>query len=110
MRVPDGFPSRSEYVTPREEHQPNVGASKFILVGFAAWPGRIAALAGRRVSCSNRAWWPGHRTAGFADDVIIAKIKSAPAAYKLEIDDLLNLKKAGLSDSVIAAMVQTAGH
>lgn len=45
------------------------------------------------------------KSAGFTDDLILAKIKGSPAAYKLETDDLVVLKDAGLSDTVITAMV-----
>src|SRR6185437_7043514 len=45
------------------------------------------------------------KSAGFSDEVILAKIKAAPGAYNLETADLVNLKKAGLSDAVIATMV-----
>lgn len=43
--------------------------------------------------------------AGFSDHLIIAKIKGAPAAYKIDIDDIIELKKAHLSESVIQAMM-----
>jgi len=45
------------------------------------------------------------KTAGFTDDLLIAKIKAAPAGYKTETGDLVALKKAGLSDAVISAMI-----
>jgi hypothetical protein len=45
------------------------------------------------------------KRAGFSDDLIIAKIKSSPAAFRLETSDMIELKKAGLSDKVIAAMM-----
>jgi hypothetical protein len=45
------------------------------------------------------------KSAGFSDDLIIAKIKSSPAAFRLETSDMIELKKAGLSDKVIAAMM-----
>jgi len=49
------------------------------------------------------------KEAGFSDEIIIAKIKSAPAGYKLDTSDMLALKKAGLTNAVISAMV-LAGH
>jgi hypothetical protein len=45
------------------------------------------------------------RNAGFSDDVIVSKIKASGADYKLGVDDLLELKKANISDAVIAAML-----
>jgi hypothetical protein len=45
------------------------------------------------------------KNAGFTDDLILAKIKGAPAAYTLETDELVVLKNAGLSEAVITAMV-----
>jgi len=44
--------------------------------------------------------------AGLSDDLIIAKIKSAPANYSLDTPDIVSLKKAGLADSVIQAMIE----
>jgi hypothetical protein len=44
--------------------------------------------------------------AGMGDDVIIAKIKQAPSAnFSLEVGDLKTLKSSGVSDKVIAAML-----
>src|ERR1017187_5470059 len=44
---------------------------------------------------------------GFGDDVIIAKINSASqAAFHLETDDLISLKKDGVSQAVITAMIK----
>lgn len=45
------------------------------------------------------------KTAGFGDDLIIDKIKDNPAAFHLELDDLVELHKAGISDAVIQAML-----
>jgi hypothetical protein len=42
---------------------------------------------------------------GFADEIIISKIKTSPSGYKLEVNDLLELKKANVSEAVIAAMI-----
>lgn len=45
------------------------------------------------------------KTAGFSDDVILAKVKSSPGTYDLATADLMKLKAAGLSDAVIGAML-----
>jgi hypothetical protein len=43
---------------------------------------------------------------GIGDDAVIAKVRQAPAVdFKLETDDLGNLKTAGVSGKVIAAML-----
>jgi hypothetical protein len=42
--------------------------------------------------------------------MIVAKINFVPGNYRLDVDDLLALKKAGLSDAVIAAMVSAPGQ
>jgi hypothetical protein len=42
---------------------------------------------------------------GLGDQLIIDKIESSPANYKLDTDDMIELKKAGLSDGVIGAML-----
>jgi hypothetical protein len=43
------------------------------------------------------------------DEVVIAKINQAPAvAFKLDTDDLINLKQRGVSRDVIAAMLKRA--
>ncbi|WP_037504500.1 hypothetical protein [Sphingobium bisphenolivorans] len=43
--------------------------------------------------------------AGLGDEAVIAKIKASPAQYKLSTDDLIQLKKKGVSGPVIAAMI-----
>jgi hypothetical protein len=45
------------------------------------------------------------KEAGFGDDLIIDKISSNPAAYHLELDDIVALHKAGISDAIIQAML-----
>ena len=44
---------------------------------------------------------------GLGDDVIIARIKASATKFNLSDDDLATLKKAGVSDSVVAAMIQS---
>lgn len=44
---------------------------------------------------------------GLGDGVIIAKIKASPTKFNLSDDDLAGLKKAGVSDAVVAAMIQS---
>lgn len=44
--------------------------------------------------------------AGLGDEVIVEKINNSPADYSVEPDDLIALKKAGLSNAVIGAMVR----
>lgn len=46
-------------------------------------------------------------SAGFGDDLIIAKIKSASHQFKLEPDDLVRLKNSGISERVLTAMLDT---
>jgi hypothetical protein len=43
--------------------------------------------------------------AGFSDELIIDKITTTPSGFNLELDDLVTLRKAGLSDIVIQAMM-----
>jgi hypothetical protein len=43
---------------------------------------------------------------GLSDDVVISMVKSQPAKYTTSPDDLITLKTAGVSDKVIAAMVE----
>src|SRR5476651_469658 len=47
--------------------------------------------------------------AGLNDDLIIQTIRTQPGAYSTSADDLVALKKAGVNDRVIAAMVARAG-
>lgn len=48
--------------------------------------------------------------AGLGDDVIVAKINAAAqVVFRLETDDLIALKKANLSQNVIAAMIKRTG-
>jgi hypothetical protein len=42
---------------------------------------------------------------GLDDDIIIAKIKNGTCEFQLEDTDLINLKKAGVSPKIIAAML-----
>ncbi|MGB6131996.1 MAG: hypothetical protein WBG54_09455 [Acidobacteriaceae bacterium] len=44
---------------------------------------------------------------GLGDEVIIARIKASPTKFSLSDDDLSALKKAGVSDAVVAAMIQS---
>jgi hypothetical protein len=43
--------------------------------------------------------------AGFGDDVILAKIAAGQTGFTSDATDLVTLKKAGVSDRVITAMV-----
>jgi hypothetical protein len=43
--------------------------------------------------------------AGLPEDVIVARIKAEPESLKVSTDDLIKLKKAGVSDGVIRALV-----
>ena len=44
---------------------------------------------------------------GLGDDVIIARIKSSTTKFSLSDDDLAELKKANVSDKVVAAMIDS---
>ncbi len=44
--------------------------------------------------------------AGLREDVIIGMVELQPSQYSLTPDDLIGLKKAGVSDKVIAAMLK----
>jgi hypothetical protein len=41
-----------------------------------------------------------------SEQLTLDKIKSAPAAFSLETDDLLALKTVGVSDAIISAMIE----
>jgi hypothetical protein len=45
-------------------------------------------------------------TAGFGDNLIIDKINTTATSFKLEVSDMLELRKAGVSDAVIQAMMK----
>jgi hypothetical protein len=45
---------------------------------------------------------------GFGDDLTISKIRASGADYKLEVNDLVELKKAGISEAVISAMLEAS--
>lgn len=45
---------------------------------------------------------------GLGDEVIIARIKTSPCRFALSDDDLLALKRGGVSDKVIAAMLEAS--
>jgi hypothetical protein len=44
---------------------------------------------------------------GLGDEVIVARIKAGATKFDLSDDDLAALKKAGVSDAVVAAMIQS---
>src|ERR1700681_2056615 len=44
--------------------------------------------------------------AGLGDDVIVAAIKNSPGTYSLSTDDLISLKKQGVSEKVLGAMIE----
>jgi len=48
------------------------------------------------------------KEANFGDEFIITKIRASAPGYSLETADLVQMKKAGLSDAVLGAMVQAA--
>jgi len=48
------------------------------------------------------------KSAGLSDQFIIDKIKASPANYRLDVDDLVELKKAGIPEAVIDAMIQAS--
>jgi hypothetical protein len=45
------------------------------------------------------------RDAGLGDDLIIDKINNSPSAFHLELDDIVELHNAGISDAIIQAMM-----
>ena len=45
---------------------------------------------------------------GLGDDIIVAKIRTSRCNFSLSDKDLLNLKQAGVSDKVIAAMLEAS--
>lgn len=47
--------------------------------------------------------------AGVGDQIIIAKIRSSATSFDVSTDQLINLKKHGVSDNVISAMIDAAG-
>ncbi len=44
-------------------------------------------------------------TVGFSEDFIVSKIHTSASAFSLQIADLVELKKAGISEKVIKAML-----
>jgi hypothetical protein len=45
------------------------------------------------------------QSAGLSENIILASVNGQPAAYDTSADGLLALKKAGVSDAVVAAMI-----
>jgi hypothetical protein len=45
------------------------------------------------------------QSAGLSESIIVSSVNSQPAAYDTSTDGLLALKKAGVSDAVVAAMI-----
>jgi hypothetical protein len=48
------------------------------------------------------------KAAGLSERLIIDKIKTSPAKYLLDTNDLIELKQAGVSDATIGAMIQAS--
>jgi hypothetical protein len=48
--------------------------------------------------------------AGMSEEVILGTVGSKPGKYSLNVDDMIALKQAGVSDKVIAAMVAHIGN
>src|SRR5262245_19688248 len=46
--------------------------------------------------------------AGLSEDIVLGSIKNQPPGFSVEPDDLIALKKAGVSDKVVAAMLERA--
>jgi hypothetical protein len=49
------------------------------------------------------------KAAGFSDEVIISKIKTSAPGFRVETNDLMRLKRQGVSQPVIAAMIERSG-
>ena len=60
------------------------------------------------VARSERKDGPALKAAGFGDEFIVNKIKSSPAAFNVDVADLVKLKQSGLSELVIGAMIEAA--
>ena len=48
---------------------------------------------------------PQPASTDFGDELIIDRINNTPAAFRLDLADLVELRKAGVSDAVIQAML-----
>ena len=46
------------------------------------------------------------KTAGLSDDLIISTIESSPCSFELSVDNLIKLKKAGVTEKVLQAMME----
>jgi hypothetical protein len=45
--------------------------------------------------------------AGLGEEIVVAKVKEAPTVdFRLEVDDLVSLQKAGVSQKIVAAMLE----
>ena len=73
------------------------GADHGVLVAQA--PGKPKAISKEEIIKMSKA--------GIPDSVIIGKIQKSSSVFKLEVSDIIALKKGGVSDKVIEAMVNT---
>lgn len=48
------------------------------------------------------------KSAGLGGQLIVTKISSSPANYRLDVDDLVELKKNGIPENIIDAMIQAS--
>jgi hypothetical protein len=72
-------------------------------VAETAIPGPFPASAGQKLTNSDVI---GLHTAGFGDDVVVAKIEASASDFNLAASDLISLKKAGISERVVTAMLR----
>ena len=94
LSAPDRFDSKRPLLTPEGVYLANRGA---VTVQSITEP-----LTNEDVIRLNRA--------GLGDSVIIEKMEATPCAYKLGTADLVALKGAGISDTLISAMLKAMSH
>ena len=86
--------------------QQHVDGAPIILEGPQT-PGTVPARPAEPALMSNDSVLRMHQ-AGLSDDLILQTITAQPGSYRTSPDDLIALKQAGLSDSVLSAMANKA--
>src|ERR1700744_5759328 len=76
-----------------------------ISVALMAWLAAVMPVAAQAQPFDNNAVTTRHK-AGLGEDTILAKIAAMPCNYGTSTDQLIALKRSGVSDAVIASMVK----
>ena len=104
----EGFQAKDVNITPKQlTWQSHNGQNHFYyyIIEFQDWDFKVD-----KISAAPKVLTKGDIVelwkAGFGDELIIEKINNTGTAFKLEIADMVELRKGGISDAIIQAMLR----